>query len=165
MDIKDTQNKIKGTIDEIIKLVTKKMNHTNDTTSSDSIIKNINHQIYSWEKYVLLYIDLDIQPLTKYDIDIITMILYIFKTCAKIINYQLNNNNYLFMDNYVLKDTNIIRENIEKINSVYNFKEFVDLNQNLNFKRLSNDEKKVAKIIIEFIDTNIIEYQLNTIIK
>ena len=69
------------------------------------------------------------------------------------------------MDNYVLKDTNIIRENIEKINSVYNFKEFVDLNQNLNFKRLSNDEKKVAKIIIEFIDTNIIEYQLNTIIK
>ena len=39
------------------------------------------------------------------------------------------------------------------------------LNQNLNFKRMSNDEKKVAKIIIEFIDTNIIEYQLNTIIK
>lgn len=165
MDIKDTQNKIKGTIDEIIKLVTKKIKNTNEITSSNIILKNINHQIQSWEKYVLLYIDLDIHPLTKYDIDIINMILYIFKTCAKIINYQFNNNNYLFMDNYVLKDTTIIRENIEKINSVYNFEEIFDLNQNLNFKRMSNDEKKTIKIINGFIYTNIIEYQLNTIIK
>ena len=132
MDIIDTQNRIKGTIDEIIKLISKKMDSSIDTTTnSDIILKNINHQIKFWEKYVLLYSNLDIKPLNKYDIDIINMVLYIFKTCAKLIEYQFTNNNFLFMDNCVLKDTSIIRENIGKINSAYNFKEIFDLNQNL----------------------------------
>ena len=74
--------------------------------NSDIILKNINHQIKFWEKYVLLYSNhLDIKK-NKYDIDIINMVLYIFKTCAKLIEYQFTNNNYLFMDNCVLKDNN-----------------------------------------------------------
>jgi len=127
------------------------------------LLNNINHTINSWEKYVNVYISHEaVGGLNIYDIDIVNLMLYIFKIYGKIINYQFTTNSSLFMDSYtILKDVDTLRQNIAQINSQYSLGS--NMNVNLNFKRCSEDVKTLINTIINIINTHMIDYQLSTI--
>ena len=102
--------------------------------------------------------------LNIYDIDIVNLMLYIFKIYGKIINYQFTTNSSLFMDSYtILKDVDTLRQNISQINSQYSLGSNMNVNVNLNFKRCSEDVKTLINTIINIINTHVIDYQLSTI--
>ena len=83
MDIKDFQEKIDGAIQEILKLIEKKIKDTTPV-SNEIILCNINHQIKYWELYVNKYIsNHTFKVINKYDIDVINIILYILKLYGK----------------------------------------------------------------------------------
>jgi len=165
MDIKEIQKNIDGTLAEIVRLVSKKFSDISPLNhiSQENLLKNINHTIRSWEKYVDIYIKSKIAlPLTRYDIDIVNLILYIFKIYGKMIDYQFTTNNSLFLESYTkLKEIDILYQNIVKINSQFN------LTLNLNLKHCPKDVKyqinTMINNIINIIKSNIIEYQLSTI--
>ena len=133
MDIKDQQQNIDGTLGEILRLVSKKFSNISvNPITKHTLLKNINHTIISWDKYVNLYTSHEsVGNLNIYDIDIVNMMLYIFKIYGKIINYQFTTNSSLFMESYTkFKEPNILRQNIAKINSQYNL--VSNMNVNLN---------------------------------
>lgn len=164
MDIKDRQQNIDGTLDEIIRLASKKFSNISVIPiTKHKLLNNINHTIISWDKYVNLYTSHEaVGDLNIYDIDIVNMMLYIFKIYGKIINYQFTTNSSLFMESYTkFKEPNILRQHIAKINSHYNLGS--KMNANLNFKRCSEDVKTLVNTIINIINTHVIDYQLSTV--
>lgn len=158
MDIKDFQEKIDGAIKEILKLVEKKITDKS-TILEINILNNINHKIKFWEVYVKSYISCsNFNPINKYDIDIINMILYILKLYGKLILFHYQHDNKLFMDSYTkYKEDSILYEIIYKINSQYKL-------NNFNNKKYSNDCNEIVNNIIEFLQENIINFQIKTII-
>lgn len=158
MDIKDYQEKIDGAIEEILKLIEKKITDKSPI-SEINILNNINHKIKSWEVYVKSYISCsNFNPINKYDIDIINMILYILKLYGKLILFHHQQDNKLFMDSYIkYKDVSILYEIIYKINSQYKL-------NNFNSKKYSNTCNEIINNIIEFIQENRINFQIKTIV-
>lgn len=158
MDIKDFQEKIDGAIEEIFKLVEKKVEDTS-TISETLIINNINHKIKSWDVYVNNYISSgNFNPINKYDIDIINIILYILKYYGKLIVFHCQENTELFMDSFIkYKEDSILYEVIHKINSNYKL-------NNFNSKKYSNTCNQFIDNIIEFIEENLIHFQIKILV-
>ena len=122
------------------------------------ILNNINHQIKYWEIYVDDYISNSAyQPINKYDIDIVNMILYIIKLYGKLVLFHYHQDTSLFMESYTkYKEHSILYGVIHKINSQYKL-------NNFNCKKYSDTCNELINNIIEYIQETIIKYQINTI--
>lgn len=158
MDIKDFQENIDGAIKEILKLIEKKIND-NFAIERQVIFNNINHQIRNWEIYVDDYISNSAyQPINKYDIDIINMILYIIKLYGKLVLFYYQQDNSLFMKSFTTyKEDSILYKVIYKINSQYKL-------NNFNCKKYSKTCNELINNIIEYIQETVINYQIKSII-
>ena len=157
MDIKDFQEKLDGAIEEILKLIEKKIR---DKSSVDKqiVLNNINHQINGWQIYVNDYmLNLKYQHINKYDIDIINMILYIMKLYSKLVSFHHQQDKSLFMESYTrFKEDSILYQIIHKINSEYNLCNFIS-------KKYSQHCNEIINNIIEYIQEKVIHLQIKTI--
>ena len=157
MDIKDFQEKLDGAIEEILKLIEKKIR---DKSSVDKqiVLNNINHQINGWEIYVNDYLlNSKYQHINKYDIDIINMILYIIKLYGKLVLFHYQQDTSLFMESYTkYKEDSILYQVITKINSQYKLNNFIS-------KKYTEHCNELINNIIEYIQENVINFQIKTI--